>query len=194
VEAESSAHQAESDSELIWKTRPAPRKGNTMPEVLTFWQFAEEESTFLQFLQRTGTVLAFPGQWVQTREELVPQPIQSLVGKSIPSDLRFSLEPFAVEASLEIIELEGQQLYGISLIDSCVLDYTRGRFRGKNKPGFSNLYAYFTTSRKQEKDPQFVKWVKKNLSRGARHNARMASIQELSPHSACQNSHQRRGN
>jgi hypothetical protein len=132
-----------------------------MPAVLTFWQFPEEEPALLDLLQQTGKILAVPGQWVKNQKVLAPQPIRSLVKKNDPNDVFFGLEPYALTAFIEAKELEEELFYAVSLADSCLVGYSRGKFRSEKKLGFSNLYAYYTNSQKQEKDPDFVKWVKK---------------------------------
>jgi len=140
-----------------------------MPAVLTYWQHPDEEEVFLDFLQGTGTVVAFPSHWVATKEELLPHPIGPFIKKTDPPQLRFGLEKQNLRIRIEEQSpTEDGLLFSLPHLEPCLIDYRRGRLFGR-KLGQSNISAYwdYPNSDKSslvEKDQEFLAWAKKVMS------------------------------
>ncbi len=140
-----------------------------MPSVVTFWQFPEEEQQFIEFLNGTGCVVAFPSGPVETESELVPQPLNDYISRYDPDQLLFGLEDFAEKRIVKQVEFEGQPRFCVTSMDSCLVGYRRGNFRDGNKLGQFNLAAYWTRLSDDgkslvNKDRTFKKWAEKVFS------------------------------
>ncbi len=136
-----------------------------MAAVVTYWQLPEDEKDFFDFLQGTETVLAVPDRWVESKEELVPQPISLLIERHDPNQLVFGLEKHLLGVRLEEHAVEGGIRFALPYMEPCVVAYRRGRCRN-GKLALSNLSAYWDytsadRSKMVEKDKEFIRWAKK---------------------------------
>jgi hypothetical protein len=139
-----------------------------MPAVVGFWQLPEDENEFLVFLQGTGTVLALPDRSVDTKEELVPQPIAAFLERHNPNQLLFGLERHVRVIRVEEYSAEGRLRFVCPYMEPCVIAYSRGRLLGR-KLAMSNLSAYWNYRSADrpssvENDPEFVRWGKKVMA------------------------------
>jgi hypothetical protein len=136
-----------------------------MPGV-TYWQFPDEETAFLNFLHTTGTVVAIPSHPVDGEDELRPQPLMEFIIRHDPDQVLVGLEEHAVQRVLEPIVLWGKPQLCVASASSCLVSYRRGKFRDTSKLGQFNLSASWrclneTQTALLDKDPGFKKWAEK---------------------------------
>jgi hypothetical protein len=137
-----------------------------MAAVVTFWQLPEDEKKFLDFLLKTGNVVAMPAESVKIKKELVPQPIVPYIEQHDPVQLQFALERFAKQTEIEVIEHNGEKYFRRDYMSPCLISYRRGRCGDGKKLGLSNLSAYWDYPNEDNtkllvKDPEFIHWAKK---------------------------------
>src|SRR5687768_17284370 len=113
-----------------------------MPAV-TFWQTLEDEADLLDFILTTGSVVAIPGEWVRTREDLAPQPLVLYIRQRDPVQLLMGLEVHAHRAAIEEKEQGGEGFFCVAYMNPCLIGYRRGRMREPNRLDQSTLYAYW---------------------------------------------------
>lgn len=141
-----------------------------MRTVHTFWWHPEEETDFLRFLEGTGYVVALPFDEKKDPQELTSLPIVDFLSQSNPSDLFFALEEHArklVITSFEkTVDEQSIQVFRVSSIESCVIDYERCQLTNYRKLTPVNFCAYWDYPDMQlnkmiKKPPEFVAWGKK---------------------------------
>jgi hypothetical protein len=127
----------------------------------------EEEADFLAFLDSTGTVVAYPDHWVKTEAEAEPSLIRSHLAEYNPAQVDLGLEPHTKDVIIENQVKDHERFFYITSIRSCVIGYSRPRFRNGNQLGKSNLAAYldaYEDNIRQAKPDWFQSWVKQVIS------------------------------
>jgi hypothetical protein len=142
-----------------------------MASTVTFWWFPDEEEAFLEFLERTGQVLALPFAATETKDGLVPRPFREYITAADPHQCfllladvaELIIEPFKVVES-------GTAVERCRVVDmkSCVVGYDRGKLLGSDKLTASNLYTYWdypnpSGSSLVRKPEEFIRWAKNVL-------------------------------
>lgn len=136
-----------------------------MPTVMTFWQTHEDEVNFIEFLKRSGDIVAIPFGKRRTRSELKAQPLSPSLLDNWRSVL-FTLAEHENEATFNSFSHDGNEHVSVSPILSPVIAYESG---GLCESGLTptNVVAYWETrvaeGDKQEwiqKPEWFVKWGK----------------------------------
>ena len=140
-----------------------------MRAVLSYWQLPEDERSFLDFLQSTGDILAFPARGAKVKEELLPQPLVPYIDQDNPSQLYFGLERNAQQVIPELVEQGEARFFSVPSMKACLIGYRRGYFRDGNKLAQSSLSAYWDYPNEEatellNKDPEFIKWAKRVLN------------------------------
>lgn len=130
-----------------------------MAIAFTFWQLPEEEDKFLDFLDSTGIVVAYPDHWVKTRQEADPQPIRPYLAKNDPLTCLLGLDSYKAATGVEIMSQGDEQFFSVPMMDACLIGYSRPRFREGNHLGKSNLAAYLQYSDGSKKPDWFRKWT-----------------------------------
>lgn len=138
---------------------PKERVSSKMASVFTYWQLPEEEAEFLDFLDSTGIVVAYPNHGVKTPQEADPQPIRVFWAKNAPLRCMLGLDSNKASTVLEFKSQGDEQFYSVSLMNSCVIGYSRPNFRNGNHLGQSNLAAYLQYSDGSKKPDWFWKWT-----------------------------------
>src|SRR5216683_2935287 len=136
-----------------------------MPIVETYWQLADDEKEFLGFLDSTGRILSLPATWVESKRELIPQPIDQFVDQNDPDQLLFGFAEDVLRAGVDERDFGSGLRFAVPYMKPCLLSYNRGRFRN-GKLTQSNLSGYMDypnedASTLLKKDPDFVHWVNK---------------------------------
>jgi len=134
-----------------------------MPSVVTFWRLPEEEAEFIDFLTSTGEVTWVPWQKVRDRALLEPQPLETLTTED-PDSVLIGLRDTLGEIPVNTLE-EGS--FAVVATEVPMLIYQRGKWRGPNKLGSSNLSGEWIVltrdGRRIDQPEKFVKWGKKVL-------------------------------
>jgi hypothetical protein len=135
----------------------------------TFFRLPEEEPPFLEFLSKTGDLVAFPFEpGMQGEELLIPHPLFEYIAEADPSRVVISIRSIAVDPTTG--RARGPSIHPVS---APTLSYTRGAFRDPATLGITNLAACSTVideHRRQVKQPdEFLAWVKKVMAWARRH-------------------------
>ncbi|VTS04882.1 hypothetical protein [Tuwongella immobilis] len=135
--------------------------------VFTFWQMPEEEVALLDFLDSTGAVVAYPAHWVKTLEEASPCPVRSYLAEHNPDQVDLGLGTHDADVTIESQEKGREQFFYVTSMQSCLIGYSRPRFRSCNQLGQSNLAAYLDVCKESvlhAKPDWFQSWVKQVFS------------------------------
>jgi hypothetical protein len=143
-----------------------------MTVVVSFWRFPEEEEAFLDFLDKTGNVVAIPYQNFHNLEAIKPQPLREMIKNSdlnsASHSLLIGLEHWMDQIRVNPYFHNGGNIFAVSYLYSPLIVYDRGQFREPNKLGMSNLCttrSYYDDGKKLIYKPdEFVKWGKKVFS------------------------------
>ncbi len=149
--------------------------------VFGYWLMPEEEAEFLDFLDTTGTVVAYPNHWVRTKVEAAPSPLRSYLAEHNPNLLKLGLGQHSGEELIKSMDQE--QFFGFDLMDACLIAYTRPRFRIGNQLGKSNLAAYLDVSTDNALHPKpkwFQLWVKQVFTWAKKHAQKKCVHQHFS--------------
>ena len=136
---------------------------------ISFWRFPEEEETFLDFLDRTGNVIAIPYKNFHSLEEITPRPLRELVKDSDSNSDSYSLliglDHWINQIKAHSRFHDGENIFGISYFDSPLIVYDRGRIYESQKLLRSNLcgaWSYVDDQKRViHKSDAFIKWSKK---------------------------------
>jgi hypothetical protein len=112
-----------------------------VPIVVTYWRFPEEEPPFLDYLEKSGPVLAVDNQHVSSPGALTPRPLREVIEKD-PQAILLLLAQYRDLLNIVPFQKDGATLYSIHAMRSPVIDYLRGKWRAPNKLGQSNISAY----------------------------------------------------
>jgi hypothetical protein len=135
--------------------------------VFGWWQMPEEEAEFLDFLDSTGTVVAYHEHRVKTEAEITPFPVRSYLAENNPAGVVLGLGPHTADVIINCLEKDKEKFFGVDLMKSCLIGYSRPRFRNGNQLGKSNLAAYLDFLKDgalQPKPDWFLSWVKQVIS------------------------------
>lgn len=130
--------------------------------VLRFWWLPEEERKFIDFLEKTGQVVAYPGGAFWTKEELSPKPIRKYIEENAPDQLKLSILGAFPEPVIISTGRTSEPHLHISYSRSCIIVYDRVRFKSEDTLAAGNLCAntYYVIDEKwAEKPIEFTKWV-----------------------------------
>lgn len=143
-----------------------------MAIAFTFWQMPEEELAFLDFLDSTGVIVAYPDHWVKTEAEALPTPVRAYLAAHNPSQVFLGLDSGQLDVVVEP-KIEGEEKFlSVGLIPSCLIAYSRPCFRSAYHLGKSNLAAYLETYKegvKHAKPEWFHSWAKQVFSWAKKH-------------------------
>jgi hypothetical protein len=138
-----------------------------MAKVFTFWQMLEEEVEFIDFLETTGTVIAYPDHWVRTEAEVSPQSLRTYLTQHNPLQVLLGLESGKADVVVGNRVQGEEQFFDVDLMSSCLVGYRRPRIRPVNQLGKSNLATYldfYKGDSPQRKPDWFQDWVKQVFS------------------------------
>jgi hypothetical protein len=137
-----------------------------MPAVVTYWWLLEEEDEFLDYLARSGEVVAMPDAWMDSPEELAAMPVDRYIRECDPVQLLFGLSQHLANVPIRPRTHHGRAMYsGPNAMESCAISYSRGRLKDSTILTQFNLAAYWQIwstgpDTGGDKDPAFVKWGK----------------------------------
>lgn len=136
--------------------------------VVTYWGLPEEEQSFLDYLEKTGEVLAVVKQNSPSRESFIPRPVREVI-KDDPQSILLLLGGHRDLLKVVPFQKEGATWYGVHAMKSPVIDYLRGQWRGPNRLGQSNIAAYpdYPDEKGTRLIPHpesFVNWAKKTAA------------------------------
>jgi len=146
-----------------------------MPSVHTFWQLPEDEEPLLERLEKFGELYALPNDWRKDPLTLTPRPIREFLAENNPTQLLMLAGHQLGSVVVEEQDFEGQQLFGVTAMRSCVIAYSRAQFLGELLV-LSNLAAYWDYLSEDEseilpKAPEFIEWGKKVFASARRFTA-----------------------
>jgi hypothetical protein len=134
-----------------------------MPAVIGFWRLPEEERRFLDYVSRSGDVVAFPFDKVPDRSVIKPHRAIKYIEERDPDGVLLAL---SVHASL-VRAVEVTTPRGFFLADymrAPVIIYSRGRLRDRRLGG-CNLATYWSylgdDERMKDHPAAFVAWAKR---------------------------------
>lgn len=94
--------------------------------VLACWWLPEEEAHFLDYVEKTGDVLALPAEGAESMEKLTPRPLRAYILRDKPPSVVFGLDKyFTPELTQYAKSEEPKGHYRVSVPESCVIEYTR---------------------------------------------------------------------
>jgi hypothetical protein len=127
-----------------------------------FWRFPEEETAFLEYLKETGSVIALPRDKFRHKNEFLPMPLGDLLKNSDPDRLIFCLEADLNDVVIADYSDSKGEFFVVSLYDSPVIGYVRGKLVDSRQLSTSLLEAYWSYPQTSvDKPADFVKWGKK---------------------------------
>jgi hypothetical protein len=143
-----------------------------VPKALTFWQTPDEETEFLDFLDTTGVVVAYPSHWVQTGTEVLPLPVRAFLLEKQPRQVLLGLERADADAIISP-QVDGTRPYlSVDFMSSCLIAYSRAHFEPDGRLGKANLSTYldFLAGTEIKRKPVwFQSWVKKVFTWARKH-------------------------
>lgn len=136
-----------------------------MASVVGYWQLPEDEREFLEYLESTGQIVAFPPEGVLTAAEVQPESIRSFIESRDPSGLEFG--PMELQEVPVPMQIGEERRFMVTAMRHCVIGYRRGRLYDGTITQ-SNLCAYSSyladdCSHMVSKRPEFLSWSKKVL-------------------------------
>lgn len=143
-----------------------------MAHVFTFWRFPDEERRFIDYLTKSGDILAAVDKRVSdpTSKELEPRPIGQLIEEEDPRNVLIGPREFMDMAQIDAFERFGEVKYGRYYAYVPLITYSRGVFRGENRLGDTNLAFVSKRTTADLNDltevpqpPEFVAWGKRVL-------------------------------
>jgi hypothetical protein len=143
----------------------------------------EEEEAFLDFLEGTGAIVAYPDHWVRSEVEVSPSPLRSYLAAHDPVQLDLGLEAHVEDVTIENQWKSDEQFFYLSTIRSCLIGYSRPCFRNGNQLGQSNLAAYLDFLKDgalQLKPDWFQSWVKQVFTWAKKHAKKKCAHQGFS--------------
>ena len=152
-----------------------------MASIVGYWRLPEEDGRFLDYLEKTGDVVACSARGVHDPLLLSPRPVREYVEREDPECLLMAPREYMDRAPITSCLHKGCLTYGRSYLDSPLLDFCRGRFLESGTLEQSNLCFESTilVSDGVNRDldhlePQpagFVAWARK-VQRWVRRNTR----------------------
>jgi len=133
-----------------------------MTSVLGFWWFPDEEAPFLDYLRKSGPLVATPEGRFRREEEIIVSDFDLVVASNARGIL-FTKAEYGPE--LKLYRGVDAGVYSPNERMSPFVSYQRGTIAPNNKLRMSNLVArasYFDErGRTVEKPIEFVKWYKR---------------------------------
>lgn len=133
-----------------------------MKSVFTFWQMPDETKRFVDYLSKTGDVLAIDAVWVASEQEVIPKPIEEVLKDTRIRELEIGLANHFTKARLEVKVLNGKVIKGYDIVDAPLLRYSIGNLVNGTLSQ-SNVCAYWSATN-GSKPQSFVKWGKQVFS------------------------------
>jgi hypothetical protein len=139
-----------------------------MAMVVTYWRLPEEESSFLDHLEKSGEVLAVVQQNSPRREAFIPRPVREVI-KENPQAILLFLEEHRDLLKVVPFQRDGATWYGVHAMKSPVIDYLRGKWINRRQLGQSNISSYANYpdekgARLIAHPESYVKWAKQAAS------------------------------
>ena len=135
-----------------------------MASVMVFWWFPEEEQEFLQYLNKSGLLVAVTDKIVTDPTEIVVSGFDTILASGADRIL-FTRDSFAASLRIESGMDRGRPCYGVSARQSPFISYSRGAIIPTKKLRQSKLYAEATFlddhGEVVQKPMEFVKWYKR---------------------------------
>jgi hypothetical protein len=132
----------------------------------------EEEAAFLDFLESTGVVVAYPDHWARAEAEASARPLRAYLAESNPGQVLLGLETGKADVVIGTKTKEEDQFYHVELMSSCLIGYRRPRFGNDNLIEQSALAAYldfFKDHARRAKPEWFRAWVRRVFGWAKRH-------------------------
>jgi hypothetical protein len=159
-----------------------------MPRAVTFWRFPDEEARFLDYLDKTGEIIACTHERMPepTSPLLEPRPIRQLIDEQDPISMAFGPRAFMDMAQIDEFELDGRISYGRWYTRVPLMAYTRGKLYEPGRLGHTNLVFDSWRSSGTLDDPsftpqppEFVAWGKRVLNWARRHTPRVVAYKRM---------------
>ncbi len=150
-----------------------------MASVLTFWRLPEEEAKFLDYLDKTGEIVACIYKRFSDPEQVEVSPIREAITDYESEDLLIAPRRFMNMTPITSVEIEGVTRYGRYYGDGPVICYTPPIWRAPGQLAQSNLC--FDTNRGIRDDtslhgytfepqlPEFMSWARRVMAWTRRH-------------------------
>jgi hypothetical protein len=130
-----------------------------------FWRFPDEEAVFLEYLGKTGNIIAFSRGKFWHKNEFLPMPLETLIKSKDPDRLCFCLDHHINNVVLKSFSDADGEFCVVSLPESPVISYDRGRLLNSNKLSTSFLeshWSYLLDGKTFINKPEdFIKWGKR---------------------------------
>jgi hypothetical protein len=111
-----------------------------MASVVTYWQVPEDERDFLDYLLKTGDVVAVLDEWVESRDLLRPVPIATHIERENTIGFQFALRHLLDVNYTDERQFDGKTQFCLSM-RSNTISYRRGLLANGRLPQ-SNLSMY----------------------------------------------------
>ena len=139
-----------------------------MASVVGYWQVADDEQAFLEYLSTTGDVVAISGAWLESPDLFEPVPIADFIERDNPSGLLFGLRKLFDMDKYDEREFEGRKQFCIPHMNSNSIGYDRGLLAERRLP-LSNLSMYSSfpdasVTAMVTKNREFLAWAKKVMN------------------------------
>ncbi len=106
---------------------------------VTFWWLPEEEQRFLDYLLKTGDILACRFGPVSEPELLKAEPLVEFIAEHDPRNVMFGPREFMDQAKVWPVERDGRAFYVHSYSKDPLIVYSRALFRAPGELVQSNL-------------------------------------------------------
>jgi hypothetical protein len=138
--------------------------------VIGFFWFPDEEASFLDFLDTTGSILALPFERLADSKLATPKPLREFILLQDPTQLFLTPSSLEPEVVVSRFMLNESEVFRVDDMNSPVLGYQRARTDAAGVLHMGNLYGYWDypsedASGMLMKSPEFVQWGKAVVSK-----------------------------
>jgi hypothetical protein len=132
--------------------------------VLACWWLPEEEAHFLDYVEKTGDVLAFPAEGAETMDKLVARPLRAYILREKPSAIVFGMDKYLTPELIHYTKVdEPKESFRVSVLESCVIEYTRATLEeGQLSVANLSFFTGYDTPRSEyiTKPEGFLHWAR----------------------------------
>jgi hypothetical protein len=143
-----------------------------MPAVVGWWQLPEDEEEFIEYVSKTGDVVAVASRYMPHRSDLEAIPVSEIALSGSPGSCALGLRHLIFKRGISELKKDGGVLFSLPRQADFAM-YDRCRFR-EGVLVLLNLYAEWSFltddySATIEKDPEFKAWATKLFAWVRRH-------------------------